>query len=238
MAQASGGSTRAWASGPRLGPVGEKPGSTRILKIVDEGVRVKVGEVICELDMANFLEELKTQKIRYLQAKSYVDQAHTLLEVNEITLREYRDGIYPQDVELIRQYLTSCLTERERASKNYEWSKHAAALGFRAPAQVRADALILEQAELQLHDAEDPMADRLEKFTAPRVVTALKAKLEANKADFFAQQAALQLEADRLKRLEAAVANCTLKAPPRGDRRVSPTRRGDVAASTTGSGKD
>ena len=35
--------------------------------------------------------------IRYLQAKAWVEQARSILEVSEITLREYRDGIYPQD---------------------------------------------------------------------------------------------------------------------------------------------
>jgi HlyD family secretion protein len=193
----------------------EKPGSTRIIKIVDEGTKVKAGDLLCELDSSKFRDELKAQQIRYLQAKSWVEQAQTNYDVNMITLREYQEGVYPQDVQLVRQYITSCKVEEERARNNYAWSKATAAQGFRSPSQAQADALTLQQAEFRLRDA-DYMANRLEKFTAPRVVTNLKAKIEAIKSDLLAQEAAFQLETDRLKRLETAIANCTIRAPRDG----------------------
>ncbi len=38
----------------------------------------------------------EAQQIRYLQAKSWVEQAKSILDVNEISLREYQEGIYPK----------------------------------------------------------------------------------------------------------------------------------------------
>ena len=80
----------------------EKSGSTTIVEIIPDGSKVKAGDVVCKLDSSAFENE-EVQLIGYLQAKSYVEQANAILEVNLITLREYRDGIYPQDQQLVRQ---------------------------------------------------------------------------------------------------------------------------------------
>lgn len=199
------------------GPGGmqERPGSTRIIRIAPQGTRVKAGDVVCELDSAEFVTELQAQKIRYLQAESWVEQARSILEVNLISQKEYEQGIYPQDTQLIRQYLTSCQIEEERARKNYLWSKETGAKGYRTPSQVEADALSLQQAQFRLTEAQG-MANRLEQYTAPRLLKSLGAKIEANKADQLAQESSFQLESDRLRRLEKAVANCTLRAPRDG----------------------
>ena len=193
----------------------EKPGSTRVIKILDEGIKVKAGDVVCTLDSSDFETERDAQKIRYLQAKAWVEQAKSILEVNEISLREYEDGIYPQDVQLIKQYVTSCQIEEDQAVKNLEWSKGTAAKGFRTAAQLQADVLSVEETRYRLREAEG-MAFRLEKFTGPRLKTNLRAKIEAIRSDKLSQDASFQLEVDRLRRLENAVANCTLRAPREG----------------------
>ena len=100
--------------GGGMGGMDEKPGSTRILEILPEGTRVKAGDIVAKLDGAAYEDEEQAQQIRYLQAKSYVEQANSLLEVSQITLREYRDGIYPQDLQLVRQYIQTCQLEKDR----------------------------------------------------------------------------------------------------------------------------
>ena len=193
----------------------EKPGSTRIIKILPEGTVVKKGDVVCELDAYSFKEELQAQQIRWEQAKAAVDQAQSILEVNEISYREYKDGILPQDAQLINQYLMTCRTEEERAEKNYEWSKETAAKGYRAAAQVKADELNLQQARIALTEAEG-MAFRLQNYTQKRLLKALEAKIEAIKSDKLAQESTFQLETVRLKKLEKMVGNCILRAPRDG----------------------
>ena len=100
-----------------------RQGSTRILTILEEGTRVNEGEMVCTLDSATFRDELQAQMIRYAQAKSWVEQAEKLLEVNLISLTEYRDGILPQDTMLCRQYIESCETDLERARLEVDWGK-------------------------------------------------------------------------------------------------------------------
>ncbi|WP_435006848.1 efflux RND transporter periplasmic adaptor subunit [Tundrisphaera lichenicola] len=183
--------------------------------IKPEGTQVSAGQVVCELDSSAFRDELLSQRIKYDQAKAWVIQAKSILEVNEISLREYRDGIYPQDLMLVRQYLNTCKTEEERALRNLAWSKPVYDKGFRTRAQYDADVLNLTRARIALGEAER-MEERLLKYTGPKIIKSLEAKLEANRADTLAQEAAFQLESDRLKRLERMVENCTLRAPHEG----------------------
>lgn len=193
----------------------ELAGSTRIIMIKPEGEQVSAGEVVCELDSAAFRDEVIAQRIRYDQAKAWLIQAKSILEVNEISLREYRDGIYKQDLQLVRQYLASCRIEEDRARKNLDWSRDVFQKGFRAPSQYQADILALERAKIALAEAE-MMEKRLVNYTGPKLIKSLEAKLEANRADALAQASAFQLESDRLKRLEKTVENCTLRAPHEG----------------------
>ena len=183
--------------------------------IKPEGTEVSAGELVCELDSAAFNDEAIAQRIRFDQAKAYLIQARSLLEVNEISVREYRDGIFKQDLQLVRQYLSACRTEEDRARRNLVWSKDVYLKGYRAPSQYQADILALERAVIALGEAER-MEKRLIDFTGPKIIKSLEAKLEANKADALAQESAFQLESDRLKRLEKTVENCTLRAPHEG----------------------
>jgi multidrug efflux pump subunit AcrA (membrane-fusion protein) len=171
--------------------------------------------LVCELDSASYRDEVIAQQIRADDAKARMIQARSILAVNEISLQEYRDGIYLQDLQLIRQYVTACRTEEERARRNLNWSTDVYEKGFRARTQYLADILSLERAEIALAEALR-MERRLIDYTGPKLIKSLEAKLEANRADALAQESAFQLESDRLKRLQRMVENCTLKAPQEG----------------------
>ena len=197
---------------PRSGPAPQPP---KIISILDEGTRVKAGDVVCELDSSAFKDELYTQQARCLQTKSWVEQAKSILSLNEISLREYREGIYPRDLELVRQRILTCKTEQERARRNLEWSRDLAAKEFRTQAQVKADELWVEEAEIKLRDAEN-MLWRLKKYTGRRIVKSRLAKIESIRADMYSLESTYQLEGERLKRIVAMIANCKMKAPRDG----------------------
>ena len=192
-----------------------KTGSTKIIMIREEGSVVAAGDVVCEFDSAAFRDAVLAQKIKADTAHSAMVQAQSILEVNQISLNEYRDGVYPQDLQLVRQYLSTCRTERERAQRNVNWSQSVLDKNFRAPQQHRAEVLSLQRAEIALVVAE-LMEQRLINATGPKLIRSLEAKLQANRADALALESAYRIEADRLKRLDKMVANCTLRAPHEG----------------------
>ena len=65
----------------------EKPGSTRILWIMEEGTPVKKGDVVCELDAAAFRDQRDAQRIKVLEAENFVKQARNSLKINTLELR-------------------------------------------------------------------------------------------------------------------------------------------------------
>ncbi len=193
----------------------EKPGSTRIVEIIPEGSKVKAGDVVCKLDASSYEDEEKAQQIRFLQAKSYLDQAISMLEVAKISLEEYREGIYPQDQELVRHYMETCELEKDRLERNLKWSRDMEKKGFRTAFQVKGDKLAYEQSTIALSEAKGMFA-RLVKQTGPKILKSLEANVRAIESDKLTQEASFSLEKQRLERIRRNIEHCTVTAPGDG----------------------
>ncbi len=193
----------------------DRAGSTVILKILDEGVPVKEGQEVCWLDSSTFEEELRAQLIRYAQAKSWVEQAERALEVAQIEYDQYKNGIYPQDLELINQYIETCKLRINQTRQTLDWESEMAGRNLRSPTQVRAAEYGHQRAELALREA-DGMKVQLVKYSGPKILTNIEAKIASVKSDLQAQLASFKLEEQRKQRLERAIANCTLRSPRDG----------------------
>lgn len=191
------------------------PGATTIVYLIPEGSQVKAGELLCKLDSASYEDEADAQKIRYIQAESYVKTVNSTLEVAKISLREYRDGIYPQDVHLIERYIESCELDCDRLLRTSIWSRDMFNKNYRTDFQVKADVKAYEQSKIALNEALN-MYDRLTKHTGPKLIKALEANVRAIEGDKFTQEAAFNLEKQRLERLEKNIKNCELYAPTDG----------------------
>ncbi len=191
------------------------PQPPTIISIVPEGTHVKASNVVCELDSSVFRNALPVQKARYVQARAWLDQAHYILEANEIALQEYEQGVLPQDLELVRDYISICEIEAEQARRNLAWSRATTSKGFRTPAQLEADAAAFEEAEIVLRDARGMLA-QLHDHTGRRILTAHRAKIAAIRADLFSLESAFRLETRRLRQIEETIAHCTIRAPRDG----------------------
>ncbi len=193
----------------------ERAGSTRILWILEEGTPVKEGDKVCELDSAALEDERRAQLIRFAQAKSWVEQAESALKSAKIALDEYRDGIYPQDLSLIDQYTDSCRIQLEQFQRDLDWERAMFSQGLRSDSQLKAARYKHEKGEIALRDAQG-IREQLVKYTGPKVVAELQAKIAAVESDLQAQKAAFTLEEQRKRDLEKAIANCVLYAPRDG----------------------
>ncbi len=195
--------------------IDESPGSTSIVYLIAEGTQIKAGELLCKLDSAAYEDEEQAQLIRYHQAETYVVQSASSLEVAKISLREYRDGIYPQDIQLVKQYIEACELDRDRLGRTAIWSRDMLKKGYRTGNQVKGDQKAFEQAEIALGEARN-MLERLLNQTGPKILKSLEANVKAIEADNLMQDAAFNLEKQRLARIRKNIKNCTLYAPTDG----------------------
>src|SRR5690606_13613146 len=72
-----------------------------ILRIVPEGTEVKAGDFLVELDSSALKEQLTTQKINYNTAKALMIEARNLYETAIIAKKEYLEGTYVQERQVI-----------------------------------------------------------------------------------------------------------------------------------------
>lgn len=75
--------------------ISEVEGQTTILSILPEGTKVQKGDFVCELDSSGLRDRLINQEIATKQAEANLEQARTSLDIAEIAVREYLEGLYP-----------------------------------------------------------------------------------------------------------------------------------------------
>ena len=77
------------------------PGETTIISILPANVRVKKGQLVCELDPAQIKDRLANQKTTARAAEAAYHNAKLTREVAELAIAEYTEGIYKQDMETV-----------------------------------------------------------------------------------------------------------------------------------------
>ena len=100
-------------------------GQTTIISIVPEGTRVNKGQVICELDSAALHDQMLNQRIKTEQAKANYQKTKLTHEVAEIAVREYTDGIYPQDRAAAEAEIRLAESAIQRTEKRLERTRRA-----------------------------------------------------------------------------------------------------------------
>jgi RND family efflux transporter MFP subunit len=209
-------------------------GATTIIKIVPEGVKVKKGDIVCELDSASLKDKLVNQRITAKAAEANYKNAKLAREVAEIALVEYKEGIYAHELaDLNRQVdggrnaiaKLEARLERTRTARQRVKDALAAAGGAKTPTDFLAELDVqdrLDDAELGLERERRLLAqaerkrDVLQKITMPKTVKDLEGDVRKTHSDELAREATWELEQQKEAKLERQIANCTLRAPADG----------------------
>jgi RND family efflux transporter MFP subunit len=204
-------------------------GNTTIIKIVPEGLKVKKGQIIAELDSAGLRNLLVNQRITTKSAEANYLNARLAREVAEIALKEYVDGIYPQDLQTVANAIAgSEATIRKiesRLSRTREAShrlKEALASKAKAQADIVAEVDLqdrIEEAELSLDrerralEQAQGRRDVLMNFTRAKATKELEGEIQKARSQELVKESTWELEKSKEKNLENQIANSTLKAP-------------------------
>lgn len=191
------------------------PGGSTILSIVPDGTEVDAGDEIVRLDSSQIEDELSTQKINYERALATKIQSEEDYAAATIAVKEYEQGTFVQELQQAEAQIKIALENLRSAENVLKYSERMVRKGFVTPLQRDADAFAVERAKLDLEVAETAKQVLVE-FTKPKMMKELIAKREAAAAKLRSDEAALELEQAKLKRLEQQLANCVIMAPQRG----------------------
>lgn len=149
----------------------ELEGSSTILSLVKEGVQVKEGDLLCELDATSQIEKRVQQEIavrnadaafvkstqnlaiQQSQNESDIAQARQKLAFAEQDRRKYLEGDKKLALSKAEQSITLQQEEFKRAENKLEWSSKLAEKGFLTATELEADRLARTRAQVLLDQA-------------------------------------------------------------------------------------
>ena len=185
----------------------EVEGRTTILYLIKEGVQVKPGDLLVELDAsqledqkvdqqikvqnseASFIRARETLEVTQNQTQSDVDKAELDARFAKEDLAKYLDGDYPKELKEAESRITVAREELRRAEEKLEWSKVLFKEKYISQTELQADELAAQKTRLDL-DLAIANRDLLKNFTFTR----RRAELESG-----VRQTALALERARRK---------------------------------------
>jgi RND family efflux transporter MFP subunit len=193
----------------------EVEGQTTIIMILPEGTRVVKDQLVCELDSAALKDNLANQQIATERADADFQNAIKTREVAEINVREYIEGVYPQEEKTIMGEIKLAQSELERSKDRLSWSEDMLELGYISQAQNLSDKYDLQRAEFNLDQAEKRL-EVLKQYTFEKQVKSLEGDVEKAKADELAKQSTFELEKEKEERLRRMIEKCKIYAPGNG----------------------
>jgi RNA polymerase sigma factor (sigma-70 family) len=192
------------------------PGETTVLSILPANLKVKKGQLVCELDPVRIKDQLANQQTRTRAAEANYRNAISTLEVAEIAVKEYTEGIFKQDMQTVLGELKLAASDLNRVIDRVEWASRMRDKGYVTQEQVTNEDLALQKAVFAIEQA---MSKRkvLEKYTKEKTTKELKSEVEKARADMLAKRATGELEKAKTKHLERDLAHCKIIAPADGE---------------------
>ncbi|TWU25731.1 efflux RND transporter periplasmic adaptor subunit [Bythopirellula polymerisocia] len=186
-----------------------------ILKIVREGTEVQQGDFLIELDSSILQEELTVQKINYNTAKAVLVESKNMYETAVIALREYLEGTYVQERQVIESEVFVAEENLNRAREYFAYSKKLATKGYVNDLQLEADRFAVEKSQKEL-DAAKTKLNVIDEFTKAKMVKQLESDIATTKAKWDSAENSFELESNKLADVQDQIAKCTILAPREG----------------------
>ncbi|MBL8828050.1 MAG: hypothetical protein JNM18_13815 [Planctomycetaceae bacterium] len=193
----------------------EVAGGSVILWIIPDGTHVTKGQKIVELDSSTITESISQQKIVLEKANAARIQVEKEFSAAKIAVQEYLEGTYVKEHQLLESQSKIAL-ENLRSSENaLQHTERMARKGYVTPLQLEAQRFAVERAKLDLDTAQTAITV-LDKFTKAKMLEDLQSKRDSAEARWRSEQAACELEQQRLTRMTTQLEKCVIIAPQDG----------------------
>ena len=193
----------------------EVAGGSMILAIVDDGKEVQEGDMLVRLESSQREDQINQQKINYEKARATNIQSQKDFEVAKISVQEYVEGNYRQQLQDLDAKVTIAMENLRSSQNSLQHTERMARKGYVTPLQLETQQFAVERSKLDLASAQTAR-EVLERFTKVKTLKDLESKRDTAEAKSNSDKAAFELEEARLKRLEAQLKKCVIKAPKAG----------------------
>jgi len=188
---------------------------TAILKICEEGKIVTPDDFLVQFDDSVLQQELLAQKIVAANDKARLIQAQNDLETATRTLREYTQGLFEQQRDVLATDLFVAEERFQRAVTYVDFSRRLAAKGYITANQLRADEFAVEKAKKDLAIAKRKL-DVYDRFTQDKMLGEYEAEIKKQQAKLDAATHTLALSQQKVAETEEQIAHCLVRAPAAG----------------------
>jgi HlyD family secretion protein len=183
--------------------------------MVPNGTTVKKGDVLCRLDASEYEDVAQAQTLRVLQHQAEMVQTDLALQAAETALREYRDGLLPQDILGMMGRIALAGSEMKAATDRLAWSERMAAKGYASRAQVASDRQAHLTSTLRLKQAQTEL-DTYRRFNARKTLVALGAEVEKARKWAIHEAGDYDKSKVQLAYYRSLIDRCTIHAPHDG----------------------
>jgi HlyD family secretion protein len=147
-------------------------GRNTLVFLVDEGVTVKKGDLLVELDSSKLTEAENDQVIKVEnaeavliqareslaiatnQAESDVEKAELDLKFAQMDLRKYLEGDYPMELQKAESAITLAQSELKKSEDQLEWSQKLSEQGYVTRSELQADSLAVQRMKIDVETAQ------------------------------------------------------------------------------------
>jgi multidrug resistance efflux pump len=188
---------------------------TVILEIVPAGTVVEPGDILIKFDGSAIEAELTSQQSITSNSEALVIQSKNLYDTSLIARKEYLEGTFAQEEQLIESERFVAEENLRRAAEYARYSERLAARGFVTAQQLEADKFAVDKAQKDLEAAKTKLKV-LREFTKQKMLITLDAAIATAEAKLRADERTHQLDKDKLALLQQQLDKCIVRAPSAG----------------------
>lgn len=188
---------------------------TKILEIIPEGTTVKQKDQLIRFDDSGLRSNRVLQEIALNTARAAVTQAKNEVESAEFAKREYELGTFPQEEQKAESELFAAKETLQRAEESLEYKRQMARKGFADLVAVDAQFVTVGKHRRELAVAETKLMV-LRDYTKVKTLRKHEADIDTAKAKLASEEAKLNLENEKLARIDEQIGKCTVLAPCAG----------------------
>jgi len=188
---------------------------TAILKICDEGTVVQPDDFLVQFDDSVLQQDLLAQKIVVTNDKAALIQAQSNLENAKRKLREYEQGLFALERDMISIELFVAEEMHQRSVTYLEYSRRLHDRGYITTTQLNADQFAVEKAKKDL-DSVKRKLNVYDMFTRDKMVGEYGAEIKKQEANVEAATYRLELSEQKLAEIQEQIGFCMVLAPAPG----------------------